>query len=184
MSSSIKKQESQVHNLARKPAPRPNPRPKENQDPRDKSQQRADPAQERRRPLIGHGIEHAVRDEGEDAAEHVAAEGLGRQGGTRVAVVRVREVVEHGEVDGEDAHGGAGDGQGGQDPVQRGERGPAEPEEADGHEGAFDAAEVQPAFGRRGHLAVVPCDLCLTMSDVSVSILGYELSWETCLSSR
>ena len=65
-------------------------------------------------------------------------------------MVRVGQVVEHGQVDGENAHGGATDGQRGHD-VWHGRRGcPAEPEQADGHEGGFNAREVQSALGCRG----------------------------------
>ena len=76
-------------------------------------------------------------------------------------MVGIGEVIEDGEVDGENTHGGTGDGQGRQDPMLGGERSPAEPEEADGHEGALDAAEVQSTFGGGRHLAVVAGDFLL-----------------------
>lgn len=44
-------------------------------------------------------------------------EGLCGQDGGGVDVVDFGEVVEDGEVDGEDAHGAAADGEGGEDPV-------------------------------------------------------------------
>lgn len=42
-----------------------------------------------------------------------------------------------------------------------GEAGPAEPEEADGEEGAFDATEVEAAFRGGGEFAVVAGDFFL-----------------------
>jgi len=45
--------------------------------------------------------------------------------------------------------------------VGGGEAGPAEPEEADGEEGAFDAAEVEAAFRGGGEFAVVAGDFFL-----------------------
>lgn len=65
-------------------------------------------------------------------------------------MVRIRQEIEHGEVDGEDAHGGATHRERRHDPVDPRERGPAEPEQADGHQRALDAAEVEPPFGAAG----------------------------------
>ena len=90
---------------------------------------------------------HLHRHQGENAAEHVPAETLGRERGARVAVVGVGKVVEGGEIDGVDAHGGAADGESGHDPRDRGELGPSEPEEAEGEEGRFETSEVETRFG-------------------------------------
>lgn len=76
-------------------------------------------------------------------------------------MVRIGEVVEGGEVDAEDADGGDGDGDGGRDPMHACEARPAEHEEADGHEGALDAREVQPALGRGGEFPVALGDALL-----------------------
>lgn len=62
-------------------------------------------------------------------------------------MVHVRQVIEDGKVDGEDAHGGAPDAQRGHDPRDVREGGPAEPEEARGHEDGFEADEVEAGFG-------------------------------------
>ena len=62
-------------------------------------------------------------------------------------MIRVREVVEDGEVDGKDSHGGTADGDCGNDPMGCRERRPTEPEQADWEEGAFYAGEIEPSFG-------------------------------------
>lgn len=76
-------------------------------------------------------------------------------------MVRISQVVECRQVDGEDAHRGAADGQRGHDPGDGGEGGPAEPEEADGEEDGFDADEVQAAFGGGGEFSEAGCDFFL-----------------------
>lgn len=76
-------------------------------------------------------------------------------------MIRIGKVVEDGQVDGEDTHGRASDGQCGHDEWDRGVGCPAEPEEADGHEGGFDAGEVQSCFGGCGEEVVSRGDLVL-----------------------
>lgn len=67
-------------------------------------------------------------------------------------MVRICKVVEDSEVDGEDAHCGDGDGNGGDDPgdVVLGFGGPAEHEEAEGEEDALETAKVEAVFGDGG----------------------------------
>lgn len=61
-------------------------------------------------------------------------------------MVRVGQVVEGRQVDGVDAHGGAGDGERGDDPGCGGVERVAEPEQADGEEDGFYTGEVKPGF--------------------------------------
>lgn len=76
-------------------------------------------------------------------------------------MVRVREVVEHAEVDGEDANRGDAHGDARHHPVDAGRAGPPEHEQPDGHARALDARKVQPALGRVQQLAVLPRNLLL-----------------------
>ncbi len=65
-------------------------------------------------------------------------------------MIRISQVGEDGEVDGENAHSGAPNCDCRAYPVNVRVGGPAEPEEADGHEDALDADEVKARFGRVG----------------------------------
>lgn len=76
-------------------------------------------------------------------------------------MVGVRQIIEDSKVDGEDTHSGAANSDSGNDPGDMRELRPAEPEEADGQEGALDTAEVEAAFGVEGHFAVVHGDFLL-----------------------
>lgn len=76
-------------------------------------------------------------------------------------MVRIGQVVERSQVDGEDAHCGTANGQSGRDPVDGGERGPAKPEETDGEENRLDADEVETAFGGGGEFPEAGGDLFL-----------------------
>lgn len=80
-------------------------------------------------------------------------------------MVRISQVVEDGEIDGEDAHGGAPDCDCRADPVDVWEGGPAEPEQADGHEDAFEADEVEARFGGAGEEVEAAGDLFLVDAD-------------------
>ena len=144
-----------LYNLASKATPRPDPRPVKHQYPRHERQQRPHPAQQAARAAIRQPLVHLGCDEGEDAGEDVAAEGLGGEGGAGVAVVRVGEVVEDGEVDGEDADGGECDGDGRHDPMDAGCGRPTKHEQADGHECALHARKVQAALWVRGGFPVL-----------------------------
>lgn len=112
-----------------------------------------DPPQETGGPLVGQVGEHKIGDQGKDAGQDVATERLGGNGRAGVAVVGIGQVVEGGQVDGEDAHGGTAQGQHGHDPRHGRERRPAEPEQADGHEGGLDAGEEQARLGGAGQFA-------------------------------
>lgn len=143
----ITKKKGLFHNLTRKLTPRPDPRAIKQQHPGNERQQSTHPAKERRGPLKRHGREHLARDQREHTPQHIPAKRLRRQRRARVAVVRIGQEIEHGEVDGEDAHCGATHRDRRHDPVDLRERSPAEPEQADGHQRALDAAEVEPPFG-------------------------------------
>ena len=52
----------------------------------------------------GQALVHLRRDEGKGTPSHVPAEALRRQCRRRVAMISIREVVESGEVNAEDAH--------------------------------------------------------------------------------
>jgi len=139
-----------LHNLAGEFTPPSDPDAVEDEDPRDGSQHQTDAAEEAARPLERHAVVHGIGNEREEAAEHVAAEGLRREGGARVAVVRVCKVVEHCQVHREDADGHHADRTRGQDPVLTGERRPPEPEHADGEQRAQDARSVEARLGAGG----------------------------------
>lgn len=67
-------------------------------------------------------------------------------------MVDVGEIVEHSQVDGEDADLGAAESENWHDGGDGREGCPAEPEETDGQQSAFDAGEVQSPFWRLSHL--------------------------------
>ena len=145
--------------------PGPNPRPKKDQHPRHDRQERTDAAQQARGAGRAQAPKHGLGEEREHGGEHVAAKALRRERRRRVAVVDVGEVVENGEVDGEDADLGAGEGEDGDDPgdgLGGGRRRPAEPEEAERQEGGLDACKVQAALRGGGQFRpVAPGDLVL-----------------------
>ena len=58
-------------------------------------------------------------------------------------MVGVRKIVEDGKIDGEDSHGGTGNGSGGNNPMDRRERRPSKPEQPNREKGAFDASEMK-----------------------------------------
>lgn len=62
-------------------------------------------------------------------------------------MIRVREVIEDGEIDGKDSHGGTADGDCGDDPVRCRERRPTEPEQPNREKGTFYAGEIESSFG-------------------------------------
>ena len=63
-------------------------------------------------------------------------------------MIGVRKVVEDGKIDREDSHGGTGNGQGGNDPMDGRERRPSKPEQANREKGTFDASEIESSFWR------------------------------------
>ena len=58
-------------------------------------------------------------------------------------MVRIRKVVERGQVDGKDTHGGASHGQCGYDIWDGGVGCPTEPKETDRHKSRFDTGEIK-----------------------------------------
>ena len=134
------------HHLARDPTPSPNPRSIKHKNPRNNRERDTDPPQQASSPLKRQRAENGIREERRRGRATAAAERLGRDGRAGIAAVGVGEVVEHGEIDGEDAEGDAADGEGWDDPVDRGKLGPAEPEEPDGEERALEACGVETAF--------------------------------------
>lgn len=68
-------------------------------------------------------------------------------------MVRIRQVVEGSQVNGEDAHRRTAQGQGGHDPWNRRVRRPSEPEQPGWHEDGLDADECEAALGGAGHFA-------------------------------
>ncbi len=152
-----------VH-LTRKLTPSPDPRTKEDESKRYDSQYRADSAEETARAWEPEISKHGLGEEREDSSEDIAAERLRGQCRGGVAVVNVCEVVEDGEVDGEDANLGTAESKDGNDGRDCRERSPAKPEESDGKQGAFDACEIQPSFWRLGDFPTplrTPCEFFL-----------------------
>lgn len=121
-----------IHNLAGELAPSSNLRTIKDKNPRHDSQESTKATKKRARTLESHGAKHLRREEREGASEQVSAETLRGKSGARVAVVGVCQVVEDCEVDAENSHGRTANSKSWQNPVVAGERGPAEPEAADG----------------------------------------------------
>lgn len=94
-----------------------------------------------------HGIEQIPREQRKRAAQQIAAETLRRNRRTGIAMVRVGQVEEDGQIDEEDANGRDAQRNGRHDPVDPRLCGPAEDEETDGEAGGFVAGECETAFG-------------------------------------
>lgn len=97
--------------------------------------------------------EHGVRNQWEDTGENVSTKRLRGDCGTGISMVRVGKVVERGQVDGKDTHGGATQGERRYNPWNGRVGGPSKPKQTGRHENGLDAGKVKPAFGGIGHLA-------------------------------
>lgn len=76
-------------------------------------------------------------------------------------MVRIRQIIEHSQIDRKDAHRRAAYRDGRYNPGDMRELRPAEPEEPDGQESALDAGEVEAALGRGVGFVVVGGDFFL-----------------------
>jgi hypothetical protein len=76
-------------------------------------------------------------------------------------MVRIRQIVKHGQVDRIDAHRGTSHRHGRHNPWDVRELRPAQPEEADRQEGALDAGEVEAALRGCGGFVIVGGDFLL-----------------------
>jgi len=137
-------------NILRKLTSRADAGPVKHQHPGHDAQQRPQASQKAAGALERHVVKHGRGDQWEAPAEHVPAETLRCQRATGVAVIRVREVVEHGQVDGEDPDGGYAHRDGRDDPRDGRERCPPEPEHSDGEETTQRAGAVKASFGPGG----------------------------------
>lgn len=92
---------------------------------------------------------------------------LRRNRRTRIPVICISEVIKRSEVNGKDAHGSTSNRQSRHDPVNRWERTPTEPEQANGQKHGLDADEVQPGLGRSGVFTEAHGDAILIDTDDS-----------------
>lgn len=118
----------------RKLAPRPDLLPPKHQHPRHPRQQHREAPQQTSRPRKPQLHKHRVRHQRKRRGHHIPTKPLCRQRTTRVAVVGIRKVVAHGEVDAVYPDRGAPRGERRDDPVHGWIRGEAVPEHADGEE--------------------------------------------------
>lgn len=119
-----------LHDLAGELGPRPNGWPIYHKYPWNYAQDGSDTPQQTRRSLEGQIVKKRSRNQWKCASKHIPTETLRRKSGRGVAMINISEVVEGGEVDGEDAHRSAPDGQRGHDPGNGRKLGPAKPEKA------------------------------------------------------
>lgn len=91
----------------------------------------------------------------------VHTERLRRQCRTRIPMVRIRQIVKHSQVNRIDAHRRTSHRDGRHNPWDVRELRPAQPEEADGQEGALDAGEVEAVLRGGGAFVVVGGDFLL-----------------------
>lgn len=143
------------HDLPGDLAPRADLLAIEQQHPRHEGQQRGDPAQQTTRAGIAQLSEHLIREQWKDGGEDIPRKPLRGQRTRRVPMVHVGQVIEHGEIDDEDAHLGATQRQHGRDPVHARERGPSEPKEPDRQQRGLETGKIQPALGGRGEFRPV-----------------------------
>lgn len=119
------------HDLSRNLTPRTDFLSIEQQHPRHGGQQRGDAAQQTTRRGVPETPEHLIREQGKHGGKDISREPLRGQGTRGVPMIHVGQVVEDGEVDGEDAHLRTPQRHDGGDPMHAREGRPAEPEKAD-----------------------------------------------------
>jgi len=92
-------------------------------------------------------VEHGFRGQRQTCRENVPREGLRSDGGACIGMVGVRQVVEYGQIDAEDAKRQASTCKDGHNPRDCRIDGRTQPKEANGKEEALATSEEQPALG-------------------------------------
>ncbi|KAK5215732.1 hypothetical protein LTR72_011219 [Exophiala xenobiotica] len=90
-------------------------------------------------------LEHLIGEQGEDGGGDIPCRTLGGPRTRRIPMIDVGQVIEDGEVDDENAHLGAAEGQDGRDPRHAREHRPSKPE-THRQQCGLEASKVEPAL--------------------------------------